>query len=105
MSCDACHVMHAGTLSRTNRTPRQQLQNKQAQQRYRERRKMKVGEMEQALAAMSQQVDELQGVMKQNVALQVCTTFHHVSPLLTTPHHSLPLLLSRFRTSRIFHRD
>ena len=63
---------HAGTLSRTNRTPRQQLQNKQAQQRYRERRKMKVTEMEQALAAMSQQVDELQGVLKQNVALQVC---------------------------------
>ena len=62
----------AGTLSRTNRTPRQQLQNKQAQQRYRERRKMKVTEMEQALAAMSQQVDELQGVLKQNVALQVC---------------------------------
>ena len=65
--------MCAGTLGRTNRTPRQQLQNKQAQQRYRERRKMKVTEMEQALAAMSQQVDELQGVMKQNVALQVCT--------------------------------
>lgn len=62
----------AGALSRTNRTPRQQLQNKQAQQRYRERRKMKVTEMEQALAAMSQQVDELQGVLKQNVALQVC---------------------------------
>ena len=61
----------AGALSRTNRTPRQQLQNKQAQQRYRERRKMKVTEMEQALAAMSQQVDELQGVLKQNVALQV----------------------------------
>lgn len=34
---------------------------------------MKVTEMEQALAAMSQQVDELQGVLKQNVALQVCT--------------------------------
>lgn len=62
--------MSSGSLSRTNRTPRQQLQNKQAQQRYRERRKMKVTEMEQALAAMSQQVDELQGVMKQNVALQ-----------------------------------
>lgn len=60
----------SGALSRTNRTPRQQLQNKQAQQRYRERRKMKVTEMEQALAAMSQQVDELQGVLKQNVALQ-----------------------------------
>ncbi len=63
--------VYAGTLSRTNRTPRQQLQNKQAQQRYRERRKMKVTEMEQALGAMSQQVDELQGVLKQNVALQV----------------------------------
>ncbi len=63
--------VHAGALSRTNRTPRQQLQNKQAQQRYRERRKMKVTEMEQALGAMSQQVDELQGVLKQNVALQV----------------------------------
>lgn len=62
--------MPSGTLSRTNRTPRQQLQNKQAQQRYRERRKMKVTEMEQALGAMSQQVDELQGVLKQNVALQ-----------------------------------
>lgn len=62
--------MPSGTLSRTNRTPRQQLQNKQAQQRYRERRKMKVTEMEQALAAMSQQVEELQGVLKQNVALQ-----------------------------------
>ena len=61
----------AGALSRTNRTPRQQLQNKQAQQRYRERRKMKVTEMEQALAGMRQQVDELQGVLKQNVALQV----------------------------------
>ena len=35
---------------------------------------MKVNEMEQALAAMGQQVDDLQGVMKQNVALQVCTT-------------------------------
>ncbi len=32
---------------------------------------MKVTEMEQALGAMSQQVDELQGVLKQNVALQV----------------------------------
>ncbi len=63
--------MCAGTLSRTNRTPRQQLQNKQAQQRYRDLRKMKVTEMEQALGAMSQQVDELQGVLKQNVALQV----------------------------------
>ena len=31
---------------------------------------MKVTEMEQALAGMSQQVDELQGVLKQNVALQ-----------------------------------
>lgn len=67
----SCVGVHAGTLSRTNRTPRQQLQNKQAQQRYRERRKMKVTEMEQALGAMSQQVDELQGVLKQNVALQV----------------------------------
>ena len=63
--------MYAGPLSRTNRTPRQQLQNKQAQQRYRERRKMKVTELEGALAGMSQQVDELQGVLKQNVALQV----------------------------------
>lgn len=54
-----------------NRTCRQQLQNKQAQQRYRERRKMKVTEMEQALAATSEQLDELQGVMKQKVALQV----------------------------------
>ena len=90
MSCNACphaephhftaaHMMHAGSLSRTNRTPRQQLQNKQAQQRYRERRKMKVNEMEQALAGMSQQVDELQGVMKQNVALQVRTS---VLPIL-----------------------
>ena len=40
---------------------------------------MKVTEMEQALAAMSQQVDELQGVLKQNVALQVCPA----SPYLT----------------------
>ena len=47
------------------------MQNKQAQQRYRERRKMKVTEMEQALGAMTQRVDELQGVLKQNVALQV----------------------------------
>ena len=41
---------------------------------------MKVTEMEQALAAMSQQVDELQGVLKQNVALQVPT------PCTCCPH-------------------
>ena len=76
-----CLCVCAGSLSRTNRTPRQQLQNKQAQQRYRERRKMKVTEMEQALAAMSHEVDELQGVMKQNVALQVCANRLNVSCL------------------------
>ncbi|KAK9823855.1 hypothetical protein WJX72_005957 [[Myrmecia] bisecta] len=62
-------VSQQGT-SKNNRTARQQLQNKQAQQRYRERRKRKVVEMEQAVTVMSQQVDELQTVLKQNVALQ-----------------------------------
>ena len=91
------------------------MQNKQAQQRYRERRKMKVTEMEQALAAMSQQVDELQGVLKQNVALQVpnpCTccphTATHLSAVIACVHAfvycvcghvalvRLSLLLNRF---------
>ena len=40
---------------------------------------MKVMEMEQALAAMSQQVEELQGVLKQNVALQVWLLRFHFS--------------------------
>lgn len=90
-----CVSVCAGSLSRTNRTPRQQLQNKQAQQRYRERRKMKVTEMEQALAAMSQQVDELQGVMKQNVALQVRAPHLHPpvrsSPFIHTLSISMPM--------------
>ena len=56
---------------RPARTPRQQEQNKQAQQRYRERRKLKVTEMEGQVGAMQQQLAELQSVIKQNVALQV----------------------------------
>ena len=56
---------------RPARTPRQQEQNKQAQQRYRERRKLKVTEMEGQVGAMQQQLAELQSVVKQNVALQV----------------------------------
>lgn len=54
-----------------SRTPRQQEQNKQAQQRYRERRKMKVVTMESQLTTAQQQVLDLQNVLKQNVALQV----------------------------------
>lgn len=88
----------AGNLSRTNRTPRQQMQNKQAQQRYRERRKMKVTEMEQALAAMSQQVDELQGVLKQNVALQDKTL--RLEHMLTERESKIEQLSAQLKAGR-----
>ena len=42
----------------------------QAQQRYRERRKAKFAEMEQALAVLHAQVEQLQGVQSHNAHLQ-----------------------------------
>ena len=53
---------------------------------------MKVNEMEQALAAMSQQVDDLQGVMKRNVALQVSTS---VPPMLCSLFLAAPVVSPR----------
>ncbi len=70
--------VHAGSRARTLR---QQEQNKQAQQRYRQRKKAKVVEMESQVSAMQQQMTELQRVMKHNVALQV--------PTFATSSHSV----------------
>lgn len=44
----------------------------QAQQRYRERRKQKFQEMEQALEQLSSQVQDMHAVQSTNATLQVC---------------------------------
>jgi len=58
------------------RTPRQQLLNRQAQQRYRERQKLKNETMEQTIETLMAQVQRLQAVDAENKQLQ-----HHVQAL------------------------
>ncbi|KAK9837323.1 hypothetical protein WJX81_006202 [Elliptochloris bilobata] len=56
--------------TKTKRNAKQQAQNKQAQQRYRERRKQRFVELESTLDSTSAQLQQLQGVQQQNQALQ-----------------------------------
>ncbi|KAK9824090.1 hypothetical protein WJX72_007643 [[Myrmecia] bisecta] len=56
--------------TKTKRNAKQQIQNKQAQQRYRERRKERFGQMEAALEELNEQVKEMTNVQAQNSMLQ-----------------------------------
>lgn len=60
--------------AKTKRNPKQQMQNKQAQQRYRERRKQKFVEMEQAIDALAAQTKDMNILQNQNHLLQGKTT-------------------------------
>lgn len=55
---------------KTRRNPKQQAQNKQAQQRYRERRKQRFSEMEHAIDGLTAKVEQMQSVQAQNALLQ-----------------------------------
>lgn len=61
----------AGPSSKAARASRLQEQNKQAQQRYRDRRRRKLLEMEVQLASMPEQAQELQDALKRSVRQQV----------------------------------
>ncbi|KAL3146023.1 hypothetical protein ABBQ38_015378 [Trebouxia sp. C0009 RCD-2024] len=56
--------------TKTKRNPKQQMQNKQAQQRYRERRKQKFVEMEQAIDALAAQTKDMNSLQSQHQRLQ-----------------------------------
>ncbi|KAA6417573.1 MAG: hypothetical protein FRX49_12448 [Trebouxia sp. A1-2] len=60
--------------TKTKRNPKQQMQNKQAQQRYRERRKQKFVEMEQAIDALAAQTKDMNTLQNQHHVLQGKTT-------------------------------
>ncbi|CAD7701367.1 unnamed protein product [Ostreobium quekettii] len=53
-----------------HRTPRQQMLNKQAQQRYRERKKAKALELEQNVEELASRVDELKVVRAEKAAIE-----------------------------------
>eukprot|EP01023_Acetabularia_acetabulum_P008464 TRINITY_DN13673_c0_g3_i1.p1 TRINITY_DN13673_c0_g3~~TRINITY_DN13673_c0_g3_i1.p1 ORF type:complete len:486 (-),score=74.97 TRINITY_DN13673_c0_g3_i1:1066-2523(-) len=56
--------------SKKNRTPQQQKQNKLAQQRYRERKKQKYGNMEKAVASLTEKAQQLEQAEQKNSQLQ-----------------------------------
>lgn len=67
-------ALHHLEHEKTKRNPKQQLQNKQAQQRYRERRKQRFNELETTLSGMQEQLQhkqvEVAGLQNQNSSLQ-----------------------------------
>mmetsp|Transcript_19578 Transcript_19578/g.59225 ORF Transcript_19578/g.59225 Transcript_19578/m.59225 type:complete len:727 (+) Transcript_19578:227-2407(+) len=56
--------------NRRHRTLRQQMLNKQAQQRYRERKKAKASDLEKTVAALADQLGNMEGVKAENATLQ-----------------------------------
>lgn len=62
-------LQERGKKSR-HRTPRQQMLNKQAQQRYRERKKAKAQELEHTVATLSSRIGELRTVKKEKQMLE-----------------------------------
>lgn len=78
--------------TKTKRNAKQQMQNKQAQQRYRERRKQRFTEMEQQVKVLTNQLQDQASLRRQNNALLVCL---HLYPLLDQSFPLLPVQCSR----------
>eukprot|EP01026_Neomeris_dumetosa_P019306 TRINITY_DN17779_c0_g1_i2.p1 TRINITY_DN17779_c0_g1~~TRINITY_DN17779_c0_g1_i2.p1 ORF type:complete len:466 (-),score=52.93 TRINITY_DN17779_c0_g1_i2:473-1870(-) len=61
---------YRASKSKKNRTPQQQKKNKLAQQRYRERKKEKYGQLEKAVGILTQKAEKLDEVQHDNAQLR-----------------------------------